>query len=145
MLLCRYSAYEALECLRRTGFDAIRARDDDIPYMRSPASRHSRVETAFFFVATRRSEAPDPGEFFNLPDWLADGSRPVPLLPHFETQSLVNRIYAFVLALVDGRRSSQDIAQFLVEQKLMNAEDASAAVRAFLTSLYEESRRRNRF
>lgn len=140
-----YSADEALECLRSAGFDSIRARDDDIPYMRSPASRHARVETAFSFVATRRSEAPDPGEAFNLPDWLADGSRPVPLLPHFETQSLVNRIYAFVLALVDGRRSSQEIARYLVEQKLMSAEDASAAVRSFLTSLYEESRRRSRF
>lgn len=140
-----YSAEETLDWLRRTGFDSIRARDDDVPYMRSPASRHSRVETAFSFVATRVAEAPDAGESFNLPDWLADGSRPVPLLPHFETQSLVNRIYAFVLALVDGRRSSQDIAQYLVEQKLMGEADAQAAVRSFLTSLYEESRRRSRF
>ena len=140
-----YSADETLERLESAGFAAIRTRDDSIPYMRSPASRHSRIETTFSFVATRRSEAPDPGESFTLPDWLADGSRPVPLLPHFETQSLVNRIYAFVLALVDGRRSTQDIAQYLVEQKLMGAEDAASSIRGFLTALYEEGRRRNRF
>lgn len=140
-----YSQPETLECLQQAGFDGIRTRDDSIPYMRSPASRHSRVEMAFSFVATRSREAADPGESFNLPDWLADGSRPVPLLPHFETQSLVNRIYAFVLALVDGQRSTDEIARYLVEQKLMSGEDAPAAVRSFLTSLYEESRRRGRF
>jgi hypothetical protein len=113
--------------------------------MRSPASRHARIETTLAFRAVKRAATADPGPAWSMPDWLADSSLPVPRLPHFETQGLVTRIYAFVMALIDGRRSSREIAAYLVEQKLMDAADAEAAVRSFLTQLFEESRRRTRF
>jgi uncharacterized protein YbaR (Trm112 family) len=142
--LC-HSSEELLEIVAATGFEVVAQRDDELPYMRSPASRHGRLERTLSFRAVKRAEVADPGPAWSLPDWLADGSLPVPRLPHFETQGLVTRIYAFVMALVDGRRSSRDIAAYLVEQKLMDPADAEAAVRSFLTQLFEESRRRTRF
>jgi hypothetical protein len=45
------------------------------------------------------------------------------------------------MALVDGRRSIQDMARLLVEQRLMNQEDAEPAVRRFLTRMYEDNRK----
>jgi hypothetical protein len=139
------SKQEVLECVAAAGFEVVASREDELPYMRSPASRHSRTERTFAFRAVKRSDAADPGPAWNLPEWLADPALPVPRLAHFETQGLVTRIYAFVLALVDGRRSTREIAAYLVEQKLMDAADAEAAVRSFLTQLYEEGRRRTRF
>jgi hypothetical protein len=140
-----YSAEELLEIVAASGFEIGAVREDEVPYMRSPASRHARLETTLSFRAVKRADAADPGPAWSMPDWLADSTLPVPRLPHFETQGLVTRIYAFVMALIDGRRSSREIAAYLVEQKLMDAADAEAAVRAFLTQLFEESRRRTRF
>ncbi|MEZ5458435.1 MAG: methyltransferase domain-containing protein [Steroidobacteraceae bacterium] len=140
-----HSKEEVLEIVAASGFELLEQRDDELPYMRSPASRHARLERTLAFRAVKRSQAVDPGPAWSLPEWLADASQPVPKLPHFETQGLVKRIYAFVMALIDGRRSSRDIAAYLVEQKLMDPSDAEAAVRGFLTQLYEESRRRTRF
>lgn len=139
------SSDEVLQILRESGFEVDAVREDRIPYMRSPASRHAREELTWSFRAVKRAEAADPGPAWNLPDWLADGAQPVPRLPHFETQGLVTRIYAFVLALIDGRRGTREIAAYLVEQKLMEPADAEAAVRSFLTQMFEESRRRTRF
>ncbi|HJS22041.1 MAG TPA: hypothetical protein VJ764_05240, partial [Steroidobacteraceae bacterium] len=75
-----------------------------------------------------------------LPEWLLDESRAIPLLPQFEMTAVATRIYAFVMSLIDGRRSARDIAQVLVAQKLMNAEEAGPAVRAFLTRMHEDAR-----
>ncbi len=139
------SKQEALECIAAAGFEVVACREDELPYMRSPASRHARVERTLAFRAVKRRAAADPGPAWTLPEWLADPALPVPQLGHFATQGLVTRIYAFVLALVDGRRSIREIAAYLVEQKLMEAADAEPAVRSFLTQLYEEGRRRTRF
>ncbi len=139
------SKQEVLECIAATGFEVTASREDEVPYMRSPASRHSRIERTFAFRAVKRTEVADPLEVWSLPDWLADPTLPVPRLAHFETQGLVTRIYAFVLALVDGRRSTRDIANYLVQQRLMESADAEPAIRSFLTQLFEEGRRRSRF
>lgn len=136
---------EVLEIVAAAGFEVRAVREDEVPYMRSPASRHGRIETTLSFRAVKLADAPEPGPAWSMPEWLADSTLPVPRLPHFETQGLVTRIYAFVMALIDGRRSSRDIAAYLVEQKLMDPADAEAAVRSFLTQLFEESRRRTHF
>ena len=140
-----YSREEVLEMLVQGGYRVAATREVTLPYMRSPASRHSRLEAVFAFAAGKESQAPAIEPSFNLPAWLADETLPVPLLEHFETQALANRIYAFVMALIDGRRGIREIAQYLVEQRLMQAAEAKVAVRSFLVQLYEESRRRTRF
>jgi SAM-dependent methyltransferase len=136
---------EIAAILEGTGFEVQRAIDRELPYLQSPASRHGRIETVFGFAARLRRAAPEPAPLDNLPEWLGDAARPVPLLPHFQTQALANRVVAFTLALIDGRRSTAQIAAHLVEQKLLLPGEAEAAVRSFLVALYEESQRRARF
>jgi hypothetical protein len=140
-----YTREEALEIVTSCGFAAASVIERSLPYMRSPASRHARIETVFAFNAQKIAAVQDPGEAANLPQWLGDHSVPVPLLPHFQTQALANRIYAFVMALIDGRRSIGQIAQYLVDQRLMLPAEAEPAVQNFLVQLYEESRRRTQF
>jgi hypothetical protein len=136
---------EVCAILEAHGFEVLRVIERELPYLRCPASRHGRVETVYAFSARKRREMASPPELVNLPSWLGDPSEPVPLLPYFATQALANRIYAFVMALIDGRRGIAEIARYLVEQKLLMPGEAEGAVRSFLVALYEESRRRDRF
>ena len=137
--LC-YTREETLEILREQGFECAFERETELPYMRSPASRHARLETVVAFAAVKRAAVAQPPEHRSLPEWLLDEARPVPLLPPFEMTAVATRIYAFVMSLIDGRRSARDIAQVLVAQKLMTAEEAGPAVRAFLTRMHEDAR-----
>jgi uncharacterized protein YbaR (Trm112 family) len=137
--LC-YTREETLDILREQGFECVIEREAQLPYMRSPASRHARLETVVAFAAAKRAAAAAPAEHQSLPDWLLDENHAVPLLPQFEMTAVATRIYAFVMSLIDGRRSAHDIAQVLVAQKLMTADEAGPAVRAFLTRMHEDAR-----
>ncbi|MCU0757963.1 MAG: methyltransferase domain-containing protein [Steroidobacteraceae bacterium] len=136
---------EIVAILEGAGFEVLQTLDRQLPYLQSPASRHGRIETVFGFAARLRRTAAEPPPLDNLPDWLGDAARPVPLLPHFQTQALANRVVAYTFALIDGRRSTEQIAAHLVGQKLLLPGEAEAAVRSFLVALYEESQRRARF
>ena len=145
-LALRHGPEEVVAILAAQGFAVPTVIEVDLPYMRSPASRHGRTERVYAFAATKQSDVALPwADADPLPPWLADPVLPVPALPYFQTQALANRIYAFVMALIDGQRGIGAIAQYLVQQKLMAPAEAEQAVRAFLTQLYEESRRRAQF
>jgi hypothetical protein len=136
--LC-YSREEMLEILREQGFECAAEREVELPYMRSPASRHARLETVVAFTAIKRAPVAEPPEHRSLPEWLVNEALPVPLLPPFRMTAVATRIYAFVMSLIDGQRSARDIAQVLVAQKLMTAEEAAPAVRAFLTRMHDDA------
>lgn len=137
----RYSLEEVLALVMDAGFDEPDVREDEVPYLCSPASRHARRETVVTIAATKAREAPAPARHRALPDWLVTGTQPVPLLPAFQEQALSTRIYAFMMSLVDGRRSMKDMARLLVEQRLMTHEDAEPAVRSFLLRMYDDAQR----
>lgn len=137
----RLSAAEVLDVLSDAGFSVSTAFDAEIPYMSSPASRHGRTETVFTFAAVKDAEASAPPRHKALPDWIVLGDKPVPLLPAFQTQALSTRIYAFIMSLIDGRRSIDDMASILEQQKLMPRKEAVPAIRNFLTRMYDDSRR----
>lgn len=136
---------EVLALLEGIGFEVLCVHERELPYLQSPASRHGRIERVFGFAARLRAAVAAPAVLDNLPDWLADAALPVPQLAYFQTQALANRIFAFTMALIDGRRSIGQIAAYLVEQKLLLPDEAEGAVRSFLVALYEESQRRARF
>ena len=55
------------------------------------------------------------------------------------------RIHAFIMAMIDGKRSIGDMAGLLEEQRLMPREEGEAAVRNFLIRMYEDSERYSGF
>jgi hypothetical protein len=141
----RFSLEETVESVEQAGFTRPQPREASIPYMRSPASRHARVETVLTWCVAKLRAAAVPAEHNALPDWLIASDRPVPLLEDFRMQAVSTRIHAFLMSLVDGKRSVRDMAQVLVDQRLMAPADAEAAVRTFLTRMYDDSRRRASF
>lgn len=141
----RYSPEEVLVIAGESGFAAPQVAQSTIPYMCSPSSRHGRQETVFTFSARKENEVDSPARYHALPDWIVTGKEPVPLLQSFRTQAMSTQIYAFIMSLIDGRRSIQDMAKLLEQQKLMTRKEAEPAIRNFLTRMYDDSQRQSGF
>jgi hypothetical protein len=140
-----FSLEELLEALPGAGFVQTAAHEVQVPYLASPASRHARAESVISFCARkdRDIEAPPPGRA--VPDWLRANDLPVPALAQFRAQSLSTRVYAFLLAMIDGERTIRDMARLMEQQKLMAAADAEPAIRRFLMRLLEQPDQRPGF
>jgi hypothetical protein len=130
---------EALELLPGAGFATPAVHEATMPYMRSPASRHARVENTVTWVVAKAGPPSQAPRERVWPDWLLRPEMPVPKTPAFEMQAISSRVHAFLLALINGDRSMRDMAKMLVEQRLASPQDAEAQVRIFLTRLHEDS------
>ncbi len=140
-----YSSEEVLSMAGEAGFATPAAQEADIPYMSSPASRNARVETVFTFCARKEADVKAPPRHRALPDWIVTGREAVPLLPSFRSQAVSTQIYSFVMSLIDGRRSIEDMAKLMEKQKLMTRSEAVPAIRRFLTKMYDDSQRQAGF
>ncbi|XOV82005.1 MAG: methyltransferase domain-containing protein [bacterium] len=139
----RMTQEEVAALTRTAGFEVKACADTWLPYLQSPASRHHRTELTHTLLAQRDSKQARKRmlRHQHLPEWLVSGRTPVPLSPGLQTQITTTRIHAFIMSLIDGRRSVLDMAQVLDEQRLMPADQATMAIRQFLTTMLEEARR----
>ncbi|MDH3955015.1 MAG: methyltransferase domain-containing protein, partial [Gammaproteobacteria bacterium] len=141
----RYSPEETKAIVAESGFSDPYVSQATIPYMCSPASRHGRQERVFSFCAYKERDAGQVSRHKALPDWLVTGKEPVPMTQSFRTQAMTTQIYAFIMSLIDGKRSVEDMAKILEQQKLMTREEAVPAIRSFLTRMYDDSQRQQGF
>jgi SAM-dependent methyltransferase len=135
------SLEELLECVDSAGFAAGEPAEERIPYLCSPASRHGRQETVVTFVARKIRESTRARPRRSGPAWLEDPRLPIPADRETRAHATATRIHGFVLSLVDGKRSMEDIVALLVGQRMMTRDDAVPAVRAFLRRLHAERER----
>jgi hypothetical protein len=140
-----WSLEELLEGLPAAGFSRPTPREASQPYLASPASRHARVESVITFCARKERELPAPAPGRELPEWLERTDLPVPALAPFRAQALSTRVYAFLLAMIDGERSIRDMSRLMEQQKLMPADDALPAIRRFLARALQDPDRRPQF
>jgi uncharacterized protein YbaR (Trm112 family) len=138
----RYALEEVLEIVAAAGLAVESQHEDVIPYLGSPASRHARLESVVTFAATKQGECTVPARARRSPDWLNRTDLPVPLLPALEGRQLELRVLAYVASLIDGRRSVRDVAQVLIEQRLMSPSEAEPTVLGFLRRLHAETQAR---
>jgi SAM-dependent methyltransferase len=139
------SLEELLALLPRFGFAAAKVREAPQPYLASPASRHARTESVVTLCARKERDVASPPPGRELPDWIRRADLSVPVLPALRSQALATRVYAFLLAMIDGERTIQDMAHLMEQQRLMPADDALPAIRRFLARALEESGRPPRF
>ena len=139
------TADEIAPLVASLGFSIAGERNVCLPYMQSPASRHGRVEEVFAFVARRSSQSVEPRPLAGLPGWALDARQPVPRSAFLADQALKQQVYGFVAALVDGQRSTADIAAQLVDKRLMPMDEALPAVRNFLLQLHEHASQRRQW
>jgi uncharacterized protein YbaR (Trm112 family) len=137
----RYGLEECRAALADSGFGDLVLTEHEIPYMCSPASRHGRRERVVAWSARKHVDVKRPPRHQALPEWLVRGADPVPLSESFRMQAVSTRIHAFIMSLIDGRRSLKDIAKVLIDQRLLGREEAEPTIRAFLIKMYDDSRR----
>lgn len=130
---------ELIELARRNGFEVGHIEESEQPYLDCPESRHGRRERIVTFAAKKTSEAASAPRQQALPDWLAKGRGPVPALPSFQNQAMATRIHAFIMSLIDGKRSLKDMAEVMEAQQLMPKDEAEAAIRGFLIKMFDEA------
>ncbi len=140
-----YSTDEVLVFIAESGFEIDKNTSKTIPYMCSPASRHGRQESVFAFSASKKANVEAPIRHKSLPDWLVTGQAAVPLTQSFRSQAMTTQIYSYVMSMIDGRRTINDMAKILEQQKLMTRKEALPAVRGFLTRMYDDSQRKSGF
>jgi ubiquinone/menaquinone biosynthesis C-methylase UbiE/uncharacterized Zn finger protein (UPF0148 family) len=141
--LNRMTQEELAELTTEQGFAVTQCQDMLLPYLQSPASRHRRSEITYTQLALRDQAQADKRQVRHqhLPEWIVTGRDPVPLSPGLQTQITTTRIHAFIMSLIDGKRSVLDMAKVLEEQRLMPAQQGVMAIRMFLTTMLEEARR----
>jgi uncharacterized protein YbaR (Trm112 family) len=137
----RYGIAECIAALDENGFSDVAVDEREIPYLCSPASRHARRERVVSWSARKARDVKKVSRYHALPDWIVRGTDPVPLSDSFRTQTAATRIHAFLMSLIDGRRSLKDMAKLVVEQRLMTADEAEPAIRSFLIKMHDDSRR----
>jgi SAM-dependent methyltransferase len=137
----RYGLDECRTALEENGFGDIAVEEREIPYLCSPASRHARHERVVSWSARKQRDVKKVPRYHALPDWLVRGTAPVPLGDSFRSQAAATRIHAFLMSLIDGRRSIKDMAKLVVEQRLMSVEEAEAAIRSFLIKMHDDAKR----
>jgi len=141
----RYSAEEAVAIVAEQGFSEPMMTEQTIPYMCSPASRHGRQENVVSFSARKKKSVRKPARYRALPEWIVTGKEPVPLSQSFRDQAMTTQIYAFIMSLINGKRSIKDMAIVLEQKKLMSRAEAEPAIRTFLTKMYDDSRKQSGF
>src|SRR5690606_6141219 len=137
----RYSLDECSDVLVENGFDRPETLERRIPYLASPASRHARLEETVAWRADKKRRVKPPPRHYALPDLLVRGNEPVPLTAAFRSQIVATRVHAFIMSLIDGKRTLKDIAKVLVDQGLMTADEAEPALRTFLTRMHDDAHR----
>jgi len=137
----RYGLDECRAALEDNGFGDVRVEEREIPYLSSPASRHARRERIVSWSARKQRDVKKVPRHHALPDWIVRGAEPVPLDGSFRSQAAATRIHAFLMSMIDGRRSIKDMAKLVVEQRLMTADEAEPALRSFFIKMYDDSRR----
>jgi SAM-dependent methyltransferase/uncharacterized protein YbaR (Trm112 family) len=137
--LC-FGVDEAAALIAEAGFTAPVLAEATIPYLCSPASRHGRTEAVLTLAMDKSKRVAAPPRHSALPEWLVQANRPVPLLDAFKLQATTTQIYAFIMSMIDGRRSLRDMALLMEERRLMPKAEAEASLRAFLIKMYDESR-----
>ncbi len=141
----QYSPEETKGIVAECGFSDPYVSEATIPYMCSPASRHGRQEKVFTFSAYKERQVEQPPRHRALPDWIVTGKEPVPLSASFRTQAMSTQIYAFIMSLIDGKRSLQDMAVVLEKQQLMSRAEAEPAIRSFLTKMHDDAQKQTGF
>jgi hypothetical protein len=131
-----YGREELLDVVGASGFTLNHQDLTVIDYLASPASCQTRREKVLTFGATKTGEAPAVKPFEPLPDWLADPTKPIPLVPAFADHVRAQMMFAAIVQLADGKNSARDIAAVVAQSLKVPPEQALATVTRFLAQLY---------
>jgi hypothetical protein len=130
----RYCVDEVLELVERAGFSIERYDFRRMTYLQSPIGCQGRTEMVLTFSAEKLSAVPArAGE--PTPAWLSDDDAPVPYFSGLAGYQAEHPMFEAIAKLIDGSRTSSEIATELVNRHGLPPEAALPAVRACLGAL----------
>ncbi|MEM7096993.1 MAG: class I SAM-dependent methyltransferase [Pseudomonadota bacterium] len=137
----RLSAIEISELTQSSGYDVLSTEHVRLPYLESPHGAAHRSERLFTQLARRGESVVDSTDADTTvtPEWMIDASKPVPFTPAFKAQLTNTRIHGFVMGLINGERSINEMARIMENERLMPAEQAKPALKGFLRKMLEEA------
>jgi uncharacterized protein YbaR (Trm112 family) len=137
----RYCVDEILELARAWGFEMQRHSYRRMSYMESPDGTQGRTEHVLVSLA-RKSEAEPPNAAKGEPTqtWLDDPKEAVPRLPGLDGYRAPHPMFEAVVALIDGQRSTAEIAALLVERHGLPSDAATIGVQACLREIHRALR-----
>lgn len=133
------SPEEGLLSLEKFGFQTSGFSQDLLHYLKSDLDAHQRSELVTSFTVVKTGEAPRPVRAPIRPAWLTDPSIPVPTNTQVLQTFASLESQAFVLTLVDGKRTLVEIASAVSQRYSLPAEEALDAVISFLSRLEDNS------
>lgn len=111
-------------------------------YLCSPHSRYGRYELLHAFSATKIASAPHTSARTSAqstqPIWLQNSALAVPALTQFQDQAMATQVHAYLLSLIDGTRSINEIADILQQRQLLSAHEARPLIQGFLEKMLAE-------
>ncbi len=127
----RYGPDELFALLAQRGFDVSDKRMSRVSYMRSPHGTQGRTETLVSFCAV----APSTPTAITTPEWLQDADLRIPAFPALADYRAPHPMFARVASLIDGTRSTRDIADLLVAGDGLPRESALDATTACVRAI----------
>jgi uncharacterized protein YbaR (Trm112 family) len=128
---------ETLDIVKGSGFEVRSSGSDEAPYFKSPHSASWRVETQYWFSASKEADPPPPAERpTSHPPWLRDLRLPVPPLPELVETHRSSLFTIGVLSMIDGQRSIADMATELAGSWGMDAPAVESHLGAFFGTFF---------
>ena len=97
------------------------------------------------YLFSKSEKVKKPERHKALPDWIVTGKIAVPLTQSFHQQATSTQIHSYIMSMIDGKRTIEDMSVILEKQKLMTKEEAIPAVRSFLMRMFDDSQRSGGF
>jgi hypothetical protein len=130
---------EVLTLVESAGFTIGHVARERMLYMQSPVCTQGRTESVVTFVA-ERGEVPTRAAAPERPAWLEDPDMPVPRFAGLERYEAPHALFATIVGLVDGERTTADIARVLIERHRVPAEAATPGVQTCLREIWRATR-----
>lgn len=136
-LVHRYCVDELLELAETWGFEIERHSYRRMHYMESPDGTQGRTEHVLVSLARKTDAEPQALERAPPPEaWLTDPSQSVPRLAGLDDYRAPHPMFDAVVALIDGQRTTEDIAALLVERHGLPADAATVGVLACVREIH---------
>lgn len=133
------SVEEGVETILANGFTQIALRQDTLPYLRSDLDAHARSEVVTTFAMEKTGPAKARAKAPLRAPWILDANVAVPIPPTAAAQFATLESQAFVISLIDGKRTGLQIAQLVAQKYGLAPNEALDAVVSFITRLEDDS------
>jgi uncharacterized protein YbaR (Trm112 family)/SAM-dependent methyltransferase len=133
----RLTGEEMRQALEEAGFEVEHTAIERVAYLHSPHGMPRRNEEIFVFAAMRRAVRSFDEDYSFYPEWMTDGTRPVPVSPGFEEMRAMRTFDLEILKCIDGRASIEEIVGILSKRYGLEPDRCRNSVNRFFSKMIE--------